>query len=100
VEAARHGVPVIASDIAVFREVAGDGAEYFPLGEKRALMALVERFAGYDSARRTALAARVSLLSWRDSARQLATRLAACFDAPPQANWPNEQVEDVTFAQK
>jgi glycosyltransferase involved in cell wall biosynthesis len=29
VEAARHGKPVIARDLAVFREVAGDGAWYF-----------------------------------------------------------------------
>ncbi len=29
VEAARHGVPVIARDIPVFREIAGDGALYF-----------------------------------------------------------------------
>ena len=83
VEAARHGVPVIASDIAVFREVAGDGAEYFGLGDQVALMAAVERFAGYDGARRRALASRVSLLSWRDSARQLAARLATCFAATP-----------------
>lgn len=82
VEAASHGVPVIASDIAVFREVAGDGAEYFPLGDKEALMALIERFAGYDAARRRALAARVKLVSWRDSAAQLASRLRSCFAAP------------------
>jgi len=29
VEAARHGIPVIARDLPVFREVAGDGAFYF-----------------------------------------------------------------------
>jgi glycosyltransferase involved in cell wall biosynthesis len=29
IEAARHGIPIIARDIPVFREVAGDGAFYF-----------------------------------------------------------------------
>ncbi len=29
VEAAKYGLPIIASDIAVFREIAGDGASYF-----------------------------------------------------------------------
>jgi len=43
VEALMRGAPVIASDIPVFREVAGDAAAYFPLGDPSALAALVER---------------------------------------------------------
>ncbi|WP_413284583.1 glycosyltransferase family 4 protein [Vibrio sp. MA40-2] len=36
-EAQKYGVPVIATDIAVLREVAGQGAQFFPLGDAEAL---------------------------------------------------------------
>lgn len=37
VEAALHGRPLLASDLPVFREVAGDAASYFPQGDVEAL---------------------------------------------------------------
>ncbi len=66
VEAARYGTPVIATDIPVFREAAGDGATYFPLLDSDALAArlkeaLIER--------PHSLA--ITPMSWRDSAAQL-----------------------------
>jgi glycosyltransferase involved in cell wall biosynthesis len=70
VEAAQHRVPVIATDIPVFREVAGAGAAYFPLGDRAALMALVRHFCTLDRTEREAMADLVEVLSWRDSARQ------------------------------
>lgn len=70
VEAAQHAVPVIATDIPVFREVAGAGAAYFPLGDREALMALVRRFGTMDLSERRAMAAQVEIVTWRDSARQ------------------------------
>ncbi|HAV34996.1 MAG TPA: glycosyltransferase family 1 protein, partial [Massilia sp.] len=79
VEAAQHRVPVIASDIAVFREVAGAGAAYFPLGDQQALMDLVRRFGGLGLSERQAMADLVEVLSWRDSARQAWQRLATAF---------------------
>lgn len=36
-EAQAHGLPVIASDLPVLREVAGEGALYFPVGDAQAL---------------------------------------------------------------
>jgi len=70
VEAAQHLVPVIATDIPVFREVAGPAAAYFPLGDRNALMALVRRFCALDATERRAIAAQVEILTWRDSALQ------------------------------
>lgn len=81
VEAAQHKVPVIATDIAVFREVAGTGAAYFPLGDRAALMALVHEFAALERPEREAMAARVSVVSWQESARQLWQRLRSTYDA-------------------
>jgi len=70
VEAAQHRVPVIATDIPVFREVAGAGAAYFPLGDKAALMTLVRQFGTLERAEREAMADLVEVLSWKESARQ------------------------------
>lgn len=66
VEAANYGVPVIATDIAVFREVAGDSARYFRLLDSESLAermreALVEKPSPPE----------VAPTSWRDSAAQL-----------------------------
>lgn len=43
-EAARHGTPVVCSDIPVFREVAGDEAWYFTMGSATSLAQLLQRF--------------------------------------------------------
>ena len=79
VEAAQHRVPVIATDIPVFREVAGAGGAYFQLGDREALMALVRRFGTLGLAERQALADQVEILSWRDSARHAWQQLGASF---------------------
>ncbi|HVJ39328.1 MAG TPA: glycosyltransferase [Stenotrophomonas sp.] len=41
VEAARYGVPLLLSDIPVFREIAADHAAYFPVGDSAALSRLL-----------------------------------------------------------
>jgi glycosyltransferase involved in cell wall biosynthesis len=83
VEAAQHKVPVIATDIAVFREVAGNGAAYFPLGDRAALMALVTQFSTFERPQREAMAAQVSVVSWQESARRAWHRLRSTYDAVP-----------------
>jgi glycosyltransferase involved in cell wall biosynthesis len=70
VEAAQHQVPVLATDIPVFREVAGTGARYFPVGDSFALAELILEFAGLTLVERRDLAARVVILSWQESARR------------------------------
>jgi alpha-1,2-rhamnosyltransferase len=72
VEALMRGAPVLASDIPVFREVAGDAAEYFPLGDPSDLAAIVERRAAEP--RRSVPPFR--WLTWDESARR-ALELAA-----------------------
>lgn len=70
VEAARYGAPLLLSDIPVFREVAGEHASYFPVGDSAALAKLLLS-GGF--ARSDALAERV--LTWRDYGRELRTLL-------------------------
>lgn len=72
VEAARYATPVIASDIPVFRETAGDSATYFRLLDSDALAQAL------DQALDQALTERprpstLAPMSWRDSAAQLLT---------------------------
>lgn len=68
IEAARYDRPLLLSDIAVFREIAGDHADYFAAGDATAL-------AGQLKAAATATRGKlVWATSWRDSALQ-ATQL-------------------------
>ncbi len=41
VEAAKHGLPLLLSDIPPFREIAGDNARFYPAGDSLALMQLL-----------------------------------------------------------
>ena len=72
IEAAQHGLPVIARDIPIFREVASDYAEYFDGPSREALADCVERWLltcndDGGNVKRTSL----SHLTWRQSAQQL-----------------------------
>lgn len=66
VEAAHYGAPVIATDISVFREVAGDSASYFDLLDSDSLAARMREALAEKPA-----APVVAPTSWRDSATQL-----------------------------
>jgi glycosyltransferase involved in cell wall biosynthesis len=66
IEAAQYGKPVIATDIPVFREVAGEGATYFPVDDAPALAALITRELAAPSA-----LAPIGWLSWEQSAQSL-----------------------------
>jgi alpha-1,2-rhamnosyltransferase len=66
VEAAHHGAPVIATDIPVFREVAGESAQYFRLLDRDSLAEKM-RAALIEKPRPPVLAP----VSWRESATQL-----------------------------
>jgi glycosyltransferase involved in cell wall biosynthesis len=80
VEAAQHQVPVLASDIPVFREVAGEGARYFGVDDRAALMQRVLEFSQLDSTERRAMAALVPILSWQESAAWALRLLESTFD--------------------
>lgn len=72
VEAARHGRPVICSDIPVFREVGRDGAIYFRVNDPDALAAAVREFL---TGNRIVDPDRVLKATWRDAARRIANVL-------------------------
>jgi glycosyltransferase involved in cell wall biosynthesis len=71
VEASLHEVPVLASDIPVFREVGGDGAIYFSLNGCEELAARIIQLSGTAASERKAMASRVKVNTWRESARRL-----------------------------
>lgn len=78
VEAGSRGVPLILSDLPVFREVAGDEAAYFRVGDPTDLAAVVRRgFAtgGWPHPRS------IRALTWAQSAQELCGVLL--FNAPP-----------------
>jgi glycosyltransferase involved in cell wall biosynthesis len=72
VEAALHRRPTIASDIPVFHEVGGEGAIYFSLEDNADLAAKIVEVCAMDAATREALAAKIPVMTWRESAQRLA----------------------------
>lgn len=66
VEAARYGTPLLLSDIEVFREIAGEHARYFPVGDAGTLAGILKHG---SIPRSTPLAQ--SVLSWRDYGHRL-----------------------------
>ena len=79
VEAAQQGLPVIARDIPVFREVAGDGASYFGGPDTPALADVLQGWI------RPTAAPAIPVLSWADSTAQL---VHAVLHGGWQARWP------------
>ncbi|TFC53208.1 glycosyltransferase family 1 protein [Cryobacterium sp. TMT2-17-1] len=72
VEAMSLGIPVVVSDIPIFREIGGDAALYFDPASTDALALAVRRLgAGEWAARSTASVIEAERFTWRDSARRL-----------------------------
>ena len=74
-EAFSQHCPVVASDIPVFREIAGDAAIYFDPGEPEELRAAVEHIIDDTALRQDLMArsaARSRLFSWERCARETA----------------------------
>jgi glycosyltransferase involved in cell wall biosynthesis len=69
VEAARHGLPVIARDIPVFREVSGGFARYFDGGRQDSLVEALRQQMTSGRAGRVPDAA--TILSWQDATGRL-----------------------------
>lgn len=69
-EAMQYGLPVIASDIPVFREIGGDYPRYFGLGRAESLFEAIRDF---ETERATGAVPRAPRpwLTWQDSARML-----------------------------
>lgn len=71
IEAARHGLPILARGLPVFREVAGAHASYFDGRDPADLADAVEAWLGRWRAGRHVGSEGMPSLSWRESADQL-----------------------------
>jgi len=91
VEAMASGVPVIASDIAVHREICGDAAAYFPRFSAEALSEVILQVAGSPEAMRRMAAfglKRSGQFSWKahvEKILELCAQLIACRNAHGRA---------------
>ncbi|MBQ5950385.1 glycosyltransferase family 1 protein, partial [Massilia sp. ST3] len=80
IEAARHGVPLLARDLPVFREVAGEHAHYFHGDSGAQLAAAVLDWLRLREAGQAPQSAGISSRTWSDNAAEL----AALLFPPPQ----------------
>ncbi|UOV06585.1 glycosyltransferase family 4 protein [Pseudoxanthomonas sp. F37] len=71
IEAARHGVPLIARDLPVFREVAGDHAHYFSGYDAGSLSAAVQSWLTLYELGEHPKADGITWASWATATRQL-----------------------------
>jgi glycosyltransferase involved in cell wall biosynthesis len=71
VEAAHFGTPIIASDIPISREIAGQHATYFPLGPPDEIAAMLETWLHEAAAGKVPKSSGMHCLTWDESARQL-----------------------------
>jgi O-antigen biosynthesis alpha-1,2-mannosyltransferase len=67
-EAGKLNVPLVLSDIPVFRELAGDQASYFPVGDYYSLANIIQEheISGWHAP------AGIKLLNWQQSTEKLA----------------------------
>ena len=71
IEAARHGIPILARDIPVFREVAGQHASYFGGKEAADLADAVERWLGAHASGNHQMSASMPWLTWAENTNNL-----------------------------
>jgi glycosyltransferase involved in cell wall biosynthesis len=71
IEAAQHKLPIIARDIPIFREVAGESAYYFSGSEPSDLAVAIGNWVKLYMAGQHPVAATLPWLTWKESARQL-----------------------------
>jgi glycosyltransferase involved in cell wall biosynthesis len=71
IEAARHKIPIIARDISVFREVAGDHAFYFDSKEPAELAQAIKEWVGLYENGKHPCSDTMPWLTWEQSAQQL-----------------------------
>jgi hypothetical protein len=75
VEAATQSLPILARDLPVFREVAGEGADYFAGDDAEALVLAIQAWRARNAAGTLADARHIRAHAWREAARALAEEL-------------------------
>lgn len=80
IEAARHQLPLLVRDLPIFREVAGQAADYFTAANPNQLAQAIKNWLAQTSARNKAKASnaehQITWQTWEQSAQQLAQQLA------------------------
>jgi glycosyltransferase involved in cell wall biosynthesis len=84
IEAAVHGVPIIARDLPVFREVAGDSAVYFSGDDKDLAEAISKWLIETDDGKLARSTSAIKPITWEQSARALQKLV---LDVRAKANW-------------
>lgn len=75
VEAAMRGVPVIASDIPVFKEKCGEGTLFVDQNQPDQIARAILRMSKYTEAERAAACRGVKVITWDESAKLLLERI-------------------------
>ena len=83
IEAAQHGLPIIACDLPVFREVAGDHAFYFTGDNAEDLSNSIKKWLSLSSRREVPCSEGIPRLTWEESTRNL---LQVLFDRAAKQN--------------
>lgn len=71
IEAAHHGIPIIARDLPVFREVAGDHAFYFNSQNATGLVASIAEWLELHSVGKAPQSKGMPLLTWAETAKRI-----------------------------
>jgi glycosyltransferase involved in cell wall biosynthesis len=71
IEAAQHGLPILARDIPVFREVAGQHAFYFEGLQSQELESAIQAWLALDKQGKAPRSNGLAFLTWMESARNL-----------------------------
>ena len=85
IEAARHGVPIIARDIPVFREVAGEGAFYFKGNQPKDLASAIADWNKLYKQSKHPKSNSLQWSTWKESAEKLKEKLT-------NKNYPRKQI--------
>lgn len=75
IEAAQHKLPIFARDIPVFREVAGEHAEYFTAKTSEQLASAISDWLAKYKNGTAALSENMRWLTWQQSAQQLLSKI-------------------------
>lgn len=92
IEAARHRLPVLARDIAVFREVAGEHASYFSGDAPRELAGAIKSWLDLDRDGGVPSSEGMPWLTWQQSTQNL---LDIILDGNWQSQWVAEKDADL-----
>jgi len=92
IEAAQHKLPIVARDIPVFREVAGDGAFYFSGTRADNLADTIENWLKLYELGDVPSSSRISWLTWKQSTQSLMEKLLN-----DQGHTPTTEVREPSF---